>query len=189
VLACLEGHDSVGHFAIGYASVDNPWGLQGTPAQSAAKSDFRYIKVNGVVPSVENAAAGVYQVFAQSVYALPLNGAGNYPAGNALTVANYMTGGTAAFSATAFGKAATVAAVNALDTWSNPSFDGGLLAIPKAGLNSPNASSAALSTFAGNPVNDYVHATGSTLNNCQNPVKFSTVTSLGAGDVTNWAGP
>jgi hypothetical protein len=186
VLACLQGHDSVGHFAIGYASIDNPWGAQ---QSNSGRRDWRFIKVNDHVASVENAGSGKWQVIAQSIYALPSNNAqGNYPAGTALTFAQFFTG-TGGNNATSFGKAATVAAVNAQDQWTAPALDGGLLSIPIAGVNTPNAASAALSTFQSNPVSDFAKVSGSTLNNCQNPEKAANATSIGIDAAVNWATP
>jgi len=186
VLACLQGHDSVGHYAIGYASIDNSWGAQ---QSTSGRRDWRFIKVNNNVPSIENAAAGKWQVVAQSVYALPSNNAqGNYPTGTALTFAQFFTG-TGGNNATSFGKAATVAAVNAQDQWTAPALDGGLLSIPIAGVNTPNAASAALSTFQGNPVSDFAKVSGSTLNNCQNPDRASNATSIGVNGTVSWATP
>jgi hypothetical protein len=186
VLACLQGHDSVGHFAIGYASIDNAWGAQ---QGTSSRRDWRFIKVNDHVPSVENAAAGKWQVIAQSVYALPSNNAqGNYPTGTALTFAQFFTG-TGGNNATSFGKAATVAAVNAQDQWTAPALDGGLLSIPLAGVNTPNAASAALSTFQLNPVSDFAKVSGATLNNCQNPERSGAATSIGIDAGVAWATP
>jgi hypothetical protein len=185
LLSCLEGHDTVGHFAIGYASVDNAWG--GQNSQKSSRDDWRFIKVDGIVPSIENVAAGKYPVYAQSVYAVPSStSAANYATGAALTIQQFMTT-ISASQPTGFGKAATVAAVNALDVWHNPDFDGGAVAIPTAGFNTPSPATASLATVQSNPVSLFVKSTGTTLNNCQVPVKTSiSTTTLGTGGITTW---
>ena len=97
--------------------------------------------------------------------------------------------GTGGNNATAFGKAATVAAVNAQDQWTAPALDGGLLSIPITAVNTPSAASAALSTFQGNPVNLFARASGTTLNNCQQPDRSAVAASVGINAGTAWATP
>jgi hypothetical protein len=174
LLKCLEANDAVGQFAIGYASVDNAWGTNGTPAQSSLAADFRYIKVDGALPSIENAASGRYSIFAQSVYTIPANSSqpNSLSGGAALALQNAITG------THGLGYYKVVEAVNALDQWSNPTFHGGLLAIPSGagtGPNTPVGVSATNAQFFVDPVNMYYHTTGSVdtaanpsaIDNCQ----------------------
>ena len=158
-LSCLEAHDDEGHFAIGFAGTDAAWGADAT---NTDRADWRFIKVQGTVPSIEKAADGQYLYWAQS--------AGYYP--NSTSAVNYPTSGTVAAALEAyFTNAATqigAAAVPAIDhalQRTAPAFDGGVLAIPGNGGATPNASTASLSTFRGNPVNDFLKENPS--NNCQ----------------------
>lgn len=158
-LSCLEAHDGLGNLAIGYAGTDAAWG---TDATNTDRTDWRFVKINGVVPSIENAAAGKYLYWAQS--------AGYYP--NSTSAANYPAAGTVAAALEAYFTAPTTqigaAAVPAIDhalQRTAPAFDGGVLAIPGNGGATPNASAATVSTFRGNPVNSYLKENPS--NNCQ----------------------
>jgi hypothetical protein len=156
--------------------VDNAWGTNGTPAQSSLAADFRYIKVDGLLPSIENAASGRYPIFAQSVYTIPANSAqsNSLSGGAALALQNAIIG------VHGIGYYKVVEAVNALDQWSSPNFHGGLLAIPSNsqgtyGPNTPVDPSATNAQFFVNPVNLYYHTTGgvdtasnpSSIDNCQ----------------------
>jgi hypothetical protein len=183
VLKCLEANDSVGQFAIGYASVDNPWGTNGTPAQSSLEADFRYIKVDGILPSIENAASGRYPIFAQSVYAIPSNTSQANSLKKSGANAQALALQTAITGVHGIGYFKVVEAVNALDQWSTPSFHGGLLAIPSGvsgsfGPNTPVDPTASNATFFTSPVNLYYKTTGgvdttttpSNIDNCQTPV-------------------
>jgi len=158
-LSCLEAHDGEGHFAISFAGTDAAWGADAT---NTDRADWRFVKIDGVVPSIENAAAGKYLYWAQS--------AGYYP--NSTTAVNYPASGTVAAaleayftnSATQIGANAVPAIDHALQRTA-PAFDGGVLAIPGNGGATPNPSSASLATFRGNPVNDFLKENPS--NNCQ----------------------
>lgn len=181
LLKCLEANDAVGQFAIGYASVDNAWGTNGTPQQGSLSADFRYIKVDGILPSIENAASGRYPIFAQSVYTIPAstsqaNSLSKTGANaNALALQNAITGSDG------IGYYKVVEAVNALDQWASPNFHGGLLAIPSGnatsgyGPNTPVDAAAGNAAFFSNPVNLYYRTTGGVdtaqtpgnVNNCQ----------------------
>lgn len=177
VLKCLEANDSVGQFAIGYASVDNAFGTNGTPQQSTLAADFRYIKVDGILPSIENAASGRYPVFAQSVFAIPSSTSQANSLKRSGANANALALQTRITGTTGIGDFNVVAAVNALDQWSSPSFHGGLLAIPSS-INVPVDPTATNATFFSNPVNMYYKTVGGVdtqsnpgqIDNCQVPV-------------------
>src|SRR5262249_32047279 len=64
LLACLQAHDQAGQFAIGFASTLNGWG---TFQSNSDRRDFRFTRVNGVAPSIENVAAGRYRWWVESV--------------------------------------------------------------------------------------------------------------------------
>ena len=158
-LSCLEAHDGEGHFAISFAGTDAAWGSNAT---NTDRADWRFVKLDGVVPSIENAASGKYLYWAQS--------AGYYP--NSTTAVNYPASGTVAAAleayftapATQIGAAAVPAIDHALQRTA-PAFDGGVLAIPGNGGATPNASTASVATFQGNPVNAFIKENPS--NNCQ----------------------
>ena len=66
LLDCLVGNDQAGHFAVGFASIDNAPGGPSGQQSKTARQNWRYIRIDGVVPSVENTAAGKWDYFAQS---------------------------------------------------------------------------------------------------------------------------
>jgi hypothetical protein len=178
LLSCLEAHDQQGHFAIGFASVDNGWG----PYQAnAARKDFRYIKVDSVVPSIENVASNHYVYWAQSAGYFPAStSASNFPSGVAGQILSAFT-----TSSTAMGNVGSIKALNPALVYTAPAFDGGFLNIPGNGGSTPNPSSATLATFQGNPVNSYVRGTVS--NNCQTP--FASTLDPDVSANPTWAGP
>ncbi len=189
VLNCLQGVDQLGGFAIGYASVDNGWGSKGTTNATTGigTQDFRYVKVDGAVSSIENAASGKYKYWAQSSLYLPGAGGGhNKATGDALIVQNYLTGVTNV--AAGIGSAAAIGALDVSNQWSNgPIWDGGVLAIPGNVGNATNAATATTTTFRGNPVNDYVKANGGN-NNCQPQVLAAGAKTSASGTVS-WTSP
>lgn len=180
-LACLEAQDGEGHFAVGFLSTDQPWGTSSTDTD---RRDWRFIRVDGVVPSNENAAAGRYEYWAQS--------AGYFP--NSTSAADYPTAGTVAATleadftsaTTQVGTAASVKAVDANFEWTAPAFDGGVVAIPGNGGATPNASSATQATFRGNPVSVDLRNTPNG-NNCDKPYISSLAPDT--SDFPTWAGP
>jgi hypothetical protein len=184
VLACLGDRDSVGEFGIGIASLDNSWGsTQGT----ANKRDWRPVKIDGVVPSIENVAANRYPVWAQSTLYT-----GTSPGGDAGSLQTFMSTGN-----DAVGAAASIQAVDDADQWGQlstnsnqgPAFDGGILGIPGNGTNAVNTADKTQTQFRANPVNSYVKATGGTVNNCQTPESASTGTNQQAAGLPTWATP
>ncbi len=189
VLNCLQGMDQLGGLAIGFASVDNGWGSKGTTSGTTGigTQDFRYVKVDGQVSSIENAASGKYKYWAQSLMYLPGAGAGhNKAAGDALVLQNFLTGVTSA--AAGIGSAVAIGALDVSNQWTNgPTWDGGVVAIPGNVGNVVNAPTATLTTFRGNPVNDFVKANGGT-NNCQIPVA-APATKIGSSGTVTWSSP
>ncbi len=190
VLNCLQGIDEGGGYAIGYGSVDNGWGSKGsTNAAGVGNQDFRWIKVDNVVPSIENAASGKYRYWAQSSLYTPGAQAGHNPAGgDALVLQNYLTG--VHNINTGIGAAEAIAALDTSNRWTNgPTWDGGVLAIPANLGNALNASTGVTITqFQGNPVNDFVKAVAGVNDNCQASIAASGVTAGGNG-VVSWSSP
>jgi ABC-type phosphate transport system substrate-binding protein len=158
-LACLQGHDQLGQFAVSFSSTDQEWGKVAVGDKLNAKADWRFIRVDGYAPSNENIAAGKYDLWAQSAFYFATSGA-NLPTGNELTLLHFFTN-----ASTQIGSATTAAIDLGLQR-SNPTLDGGLLAIP-AGATTPNAHSATLAQFRTSPVNGYLRNNPS--NNCQLP--------------------
>ncbi len=189
LLDCLVGNDQAGHFAVGFASIDNaPGGLSGQQSNTK-RQNWRYIRIDGTAPSVENTAAGKWDYFAQSfAYAAP-SSATWAATGNALLLLTAITKGGGA-TPVSIGSPAAVAAVNAGKKWMSDAaktvslFDGGALVIPGT-LNglvtaAPNPASAAVATFATNPVSTVFKSKAATVNNCLRPIVYSTTTTVGS---------
>jgi hypothetical protein len=183
LLDCLVGQDQVGHLAIGFASVDN---LSGADQSKTTRQDFRYIRVDGVVPSIENAAAGKYQYLAQSFwYAPPTTATWSATAAgaNAATLVTYLTSATQGV-----GSKGSVLGVNAASKMVTQGFDGGLLIIP-SGTNTPNSNGTLTADFAANPVSAVTKATTAT-NNCIRPQLYDQTSSFMVPNGNfSWAGP
>ena len=157
VLTCLQAHDAAGQFAIGIVGTDNFWGAN---QPIAARRDWRFIRLDGVMPSIENAAADKYEYWARSVSYAPKAGRPNSAAG--------VAGGLASVAAQ-IGSVGTVVAVNTAFQNTAPAFDAGFLAISGVGSNTPNPSNVSQATFRTNPVNSQSKGTASSTNNCQVP--------------------
>jgi len=158
-LECLEAHDQLGEFAVSLSSTDQEWGQVAVTAGNTATADWRFIRVDGYAPSNENIAAGKYDLWAQSAGYYAESGV-NYPSGVELSLLNFFTNASTKLGG------GTAAAIDAALQRSNPTLDGGILAIPGGG-SVPNASSASLATFRSNPVNGFLRQTAA--NNCQPP--------------------
>ena len=156
VLSCLQGQDAVGHFAIGIVGLENAWSTDQT---NTNRRDWRFIKINDVIPSLENIASNRYEYWAQS--------AGYAPAAGRPNVAAGVAGVTAGLLAQV-GPAAVIQALNSgLTHTVLPPFHNGFLAIPSVGTNVPNASNQTNAQFLANPVNSFTRGLPS--NNCQYP--------------------
>jgi len=189
LLDCLVGNDQAGHFAVGFASIDNAPGGPSGQQSKTARQNWRYIRIDGDVPSVENTAAGKWDYFAQSfAYAAPTTVTWA-ATGNAATLLTAITKGGGA-TPVSIGSPAAVAAVNAGKKWYSDSaktvslFNGGAVVIPGT-LNgtataAPNAASATAATFATNPVSTVFKAKAGAVNNCLRPIVYSTTTTVGS---------
>lgn len=182
-LSCLEAHDGEGHFAMSFAGTDSAWG---TDTTNTDRADWRFIKVNGAVPSIENAASGRYDYWAQS--------AGYYP--SSTSAVNYPASGTVAAAmlqhfvgaGTQVGSAGSVVAIDDALERVSPAFDGGILSIPSntpGGVPTPNASSVDQAGFRANPVNAYIKESPS--NNCEKA--YLAPSAPDASDFPTWAVP
>lgn len=147
-LSCLEGHDEQGQFAISLSSTDQAWGTVAVANNLQAKADWRFIRVDGAAPSNENIAAGKYDLWAQSAFYFATSGV-NLPTGNELTLQKFFTA-----AATQIGPDTTAAIDLGLQR-SNPTLDGGLLAIP-IGSATPPTPGESQATFRGTPVNSFL---------------------------------
>jgi len=162
-LACMEGHDEQGQFAVSLSSTDQSWGPVAVANNLQSKADWRFIRVDGFAPSNENIAAGKDDFWAQSAFYYATSGK-NLPTGTELTLQKFFTA-----AATQIGPD-TVAAIDLGLERSNPSLDGGLLAIP-VGASKPPTPSESQATFRATPVNSYLRDNPG--DNCQPPYPAS----------------
>ncbi len=183
LLDCLVGHDQAGQLAIGFAAVDN---LSGGDNSKSTRQDWRYIRLDGVVPSIENTAAGKYPFIAQAFwYATPTTATWSATAAgaNAATLVTYLTSSTQGV-----GSKGSVVGVNKASVMATQGFDGGVLVIPSA-TNLPLTNTSVAADFAASPVSSVTKATTAT-NNCIRPQLYNQTTN---SSVTNgnysWAGP
>ncbi len=183
LIDCLNGHDKTGHLAIGFASVDN---LTGADQSNTTRRDFRYIKVDGVVPSIENAAAGRYQYISNAFWYAPPTGASwsaTQSGAVAAQLVTYMTDATQGV-----GSKGTIAGVNAASQMAVQGFHGGVLVIPSAS-NLPLAYSSTQSDFNASPISAMTKAISSS-NNCIRPTLYNQSTnSIVTGGSYQWVGP
>jgi len=169
-----------GEWAIGILSTEVK------PADLTAAGDsFRFVAVDGVLPTLENTINGFWPYFSTDVFYTVAAGKPNAPSGAPL----------AAFRAlqSKIGHPVLTAVTNSgFDglPWGN---NGGDLA--PAGLfaaSNPPTIPATASTAASNPTNAFSKSTGGSVNNCDTPVLQSTALStpspslwLGNGNVNN----
>jgi hypothetical protein len=184
LIDCLNGHDKTGHLAIGFASVDN---LTGADQSNTGRRDFRYIKVDGVVPSIENAAAGRYQYISNAFWYAPPAAASwsaaQYSGSVAGLLLTYLTDATQGV-----GSKGSIAGVNAASQMAVQGFHGGVLVIPSAS-NLPLAYSSTQSDFNASPISAMTKAISGT-NNCIRPTLYNQSTnSIVTGGSYQWVGP
>jgi hypothetical protein len=191
LIDCLVGQDNAGHFAIGFASVDNLPGVSNSTS-TTTRRDFRYIRVDGVAPSIENAAAGKYQFIAESVYYVPTTQL-NPVSGVAASLLSLFTSG-----AQGIGSVNSVSAINAAlgNATNSQGFNSGALVIPKPGASgtatgnlSPVAVNATTTQFAASPISTIVKQAGGSTNNCIRAQSFSNnafSNNVGTGGNYSW---
>ncbi len=187
LIDCLNGHDSAGHFAIGFASTDN---LSGASQSKASRRDFRYIKVDDVVPSIENAAAGKYQFVAQSLWYTPPSGAVNDPATEGKAIAAALVGQMAGSATQGVGTVGSAIGVNGASVNSAQGFDGGVLVIPgQNGAVPTSASDTTTHPFSANPVSAVWKTGGATTNNCVRTTYYPTAPTSAVDGAAVWQTP
>jgi hypothetical protein len=144
----MEGHDEQGEFAVSLSSTDQPWGTVAVTNNLQSKADWRFVRVDGYAPSNENIAAGRYDFWAQSAFYYATSGV-NLPTGNELTLQKlFIT------PATQIGPD-TAAAIDLGLQRSNPTLDGGVVAIPNGSVNPPTPAETQ-ATFRGAPINAFL---------------------------------
>jgi hypothetical protein len=187
LLDCLAGHDAAGQFAIGFASIDN---LSGAEQTTVKRQDFRYIKVDGEVPSIENAAAGKYTFVAQSFWYAPPDtaawSAGLASGTGALDLKKLITNKpTLALTAAnnGIGTVSSVVGVNGASVLTTQGFNGGVLVIPGTNGAKANVSTVNATGFASNPVSSVTKLAndGATTSNCARPMPATNATETTAG--------
>jgi len=131
-------------------------GIQSTERNADASRNYRFVKIDGQAPTLENAFAGRYFDFAEVTYQWRKTGF-NGPTGDTLKIIEKI--------ASDAGKPSIIAANNA--SFVHPFGNGGYLAVSANGFDVP-----ADGKFdANNPVTPYSHAPGGlSLNNCRIPV-------------------
>ena len=186
LLDCLNGQDAAGHFAIGFASTDN---LSGSAQSNVKRTDFRYIRVDGVVPSIENAASGKYPFVSQSFwYAAPKTSSWSALLASG-AVADAMLTVITTNTTESIGSVGSVVGVNGASVNTGQGIDGGVLAIPGVNGATPSAASATPATFAANPVSAVYKTQGSTTNNCVRALQYPTAADVAADGNPAWGGP
>ncbi|MBS1212814.1 MAG: uncharacterized protein H6R26_1431, partial [Proteobacteria bacterium] len=131
-------------------------GVQSTEKNVDLSKGYRFVKIDGAAPTLEQTYAGHYMDFAEVTYQWR-KAAFNGPTGDLLKIIQKI--------ASDAGKPSIIAANNA--KFKHAFGDGGYLAVSKSGFPVP-----ANGIFdATNPVTPYTHAPGSlSLNNCRAPV-------------------
>lgn len=140
------------------AAMKTAWalGVQSTEKNASLSNDYRFIKVDGITPSVENAANGKYVDWVELTYQWrkpEFNG----PSGDMLTIIEKI-----ASNAGAPGIIATKLNTGFVHPWGQ----GGYLAVSTNG----HAPAADGILDLANPVIPYSHAVGGSLDNCRVPV-------------------
>lgn len=151
VETCLNAVDAAGNWAVG---------VQSTEKNANNSKNYRFVKIDGIAPTIQNAADGKYFDWAEQTFQWR-KAAYNGPTGDKKTIIT-----TIASNA---GKPSIIANVV------NPGFvytwgQGGYLAVSTNGF----APAANGNFVVANPVNPYTHATGGKLDNCRIPVVNST---------------
>jgi len=139
---------SVKAWAIGVQSTENNFDL---------KSAYRFIKIDGVAPTLQEAAAGRYMDFAEVTWQWPKAGQKGAPTGDKLKIIQKI--------ARDAGKPSILGGIDA--KFKHPFGNGGYLALTSAG----NTAAATGILDLNNPVSAYTHAPGkAALDNCRIPV-------------------
>ncbi len=180
---CLDARDDANLWAIGVLSTEstvNDIGGAGGDAIDALGTggverdtrEFRFIGINGFIPSLEVAANGGYDMVAENVCT---RGPG-LPAGLRTNIANRICGDVTASLPAGLSDLNLIRAINA--GFANmPHGDGGNLVKADFVNTTPNPGTVTQSEIATNPVNAYTRSASGVTNNC------SAYQSLGDTDV------
>ncbi len=132
-------------------------GLQSTEKNATLSYGYRFIKVDGVAPTLENAATGRYLDFAEVTWQWLQPGVAGAPTGDKLKIIQKI--------AKDAGKPSILAGIDA--GLKHPFGYGGYLAVSAAGNTVP----AGYTFSVANPISTYTHAPGkAALDNCRTPV-------------------
>lgn len=158
VLACLDDRVTQNRYAIGIAS------LETTSFGDAAPSRWRFIKLNGVFPSLENVARGEYDFFAESACNRPSSGANPLSAVQLALASGTVVGGTQTATGLCGAVRGDAVSVNPSGTYA---WAGGTLTIPASTAVCPTVPVTNASILS-NPTNGSTKAFsyGGTPNNC-----------------------
>jgi hypothetical protein len=156
VVACVNYHSSVGHYAVGVLSTE-------TLADDTANAVFRHVKVDGSAPSLENIVAGAYDFFTENTFNTPGATAPTRTINTITSVQDNMP--TALLNS--FKSQPTLKA----GLQAHPFGWGGLLAIPasaNSSLNPPVGMADMNASVLANPTNSQTRANafGTVANNC-----------------------
>ena len=156
--SCLKDFNDGSNDSTQNSGAVKAWaiGVQSTERNADLARNYRFIKIDGEAPTLENAYSGRYFDFAEVTYQWRKT-AFNGPAGDVLKIIEKI--------ATDAGKPSIIAANNA--KFKHAFGDGGYLAVSRSGFDVP-----ADGKFdPNNPVTPYTHAPGTlSLDNCRTPV-------------------
>ncbi len=165
---CMTAHNARGDYAIGIMSTENDF--------DDSTNLHRYVKVDGVVPSIENVVAGKYSFFTENQLQRP-NNAGGSP--NTLQAAQ-----TSLLNAVQSTLANPNLVRNAIITM--PHGLGGIVSIP-SGSRLPPSAPYTQATVLQTPVNSQVRSNGlgGASNSCSPPTIFEIATATTKTDASN----
>ncbi|HLF95734.1 MAG TPA: hypothetical protein VI457_01195 [Methylococcaceae bacterium] len=156
VRTCLNTQYTAGNYAIGLLSVES---------KPSGTRNFRWIKVDGVSPSLQNAAEGKYPIVVEQTFQWRKSTVSNPLSGGKLKIAEAIVSNAA--------NPTSIAARNAAFTYAG--LETGYLA------TLPNTTSATVPFTTAAPVWGYSHAAnGNTLDNCRLPQVYDPGTSVPA---------
>lgn len=144
VRLCLDAHNDNNTWAIGTISTENLF--------NNTDRQFRYIRTDGTLPTLEETANGAYHFFTENVMNRRVGALSGVP----LTLVNYMQSN--------LGRPALLTGINS--GFQNTSGDGGVLAVPNFSTINPNAAPATVAELRANPVNGQTRGG----NNCSAPL-------------------
>ena len=147
VRACLDYRDSQGQHAIGVLSTNTRY--------NSTDREFRFIGIDGGVPTLSGAANGGYPFLVENVLNTRVTGA---PTGTQLTIANYIRDNA--------GLPSIVAGLN-VSSQQPGGIDTGILSVPLLfGARTPNTAPVSAATMRTNPVSSYTRSVTGAANNC-----------------------